>query len=63
MKKVLKSIKSKLKKIWVLIWKIPILKINNKKIVFDNFNGKGFGCNPKYIALELIKGLRYGMAC
>lgn len=26
-----------------------------KKVVFINFNGRGFGCNPKYIALELIK--------
>lgn len=25
------------------------------KIVFDNFGGKGFGDDPKYIALELIK--------
>ena len=31
------------------------LKINPKKIVFDNFLGKGYGCNPKYIAEELIK--------
>ena len=25
------------------------------KIVFNNFNGKGYGCNPKYIAEEIIK--------
>lgn len=30
-------------------------KINNKKIVFINFNGKGYGDNPKYIAESLIK--------
>lgn len=26
-----------------------------RKIVFLNFEGKGYGCNPKYIAEELIK--------
>ena len=26
-----------------------------QKIVFINFNGKGFGCNPKYIALGCIE--------
>lgn len=25
------------------------------KVVFINFNGRGFGCNPKYIALELLR--------
>lgn len=24
------------------------------KVVFINFNGRGFGCNPKYIALEML---------
>lgn len=32
-----------------------LLPINSKKIVFDNFNGKGYGCDPKYICEELIK--------
>ena len=31
------------------------LPVNNKKVIFDNFGGKGFGCNPKYIAQELIR--------
>lgn len=26
-----------------------------RKVVFINFNGRGFGCNPKYIALEMIQ--------
>lgn len=26
-----------------------------KKIVFTNFEGRGYGCNPKYIAEELIR--------
>ena len=34
-----------------LFWIIPI---DEKKIVFDNFNGNGYGDNPKYIA----EGLR-----
>ena len=55
MKQILKKVKSVFRKIWKLILRLPIFKINNKKIVFDNFNGKGFGCNPKYIATELIK--------
>ena len=29
--------------------------INSHKAVFCNYNGKGFGCNPKYIALEMLK--------
>ncbi len=31
------------------------LAVRQGKIVFSNFNGKGFGCNPKYIALELLR--------
>ena len=30
-------------------------KIINNKIVFNNFNGKSYGCNPKYIAEEIIR--------
>lgn len=29
-------------------------KIQRNKILFENFNGNGFGCNPKYIALEIL---------
>ena len=32
-------------------WKYPL----QDKIVIANFNGRGFGCNPKYIALELLR--------
>lgn len=37
-----------------------ILKLYNEykyknKIVFNNFNGRGYGCNPKYIAEEIIR--------
>ncbi len=31
------------------------MPIDNNKIVFSNFNGNGYGCNPKYIAEEIIK--------
>lgn len=31
------------------------ISINNNKIVFDNFNGGSFGCNPKYIAQEILR--------
>ena len=30
-------------------------KIIPNKIVFNNFNGNGYGCSPKYIAEEIIK--------
>jgi len=34
--------------------------IQKNKIVLINFNGKGYGCNPKYIAQEILKrGLEY----
>lgn len=32
-----------------------LFKINDKKIICDNFHGKGFSCNPKYIVEELHK--------
>ena len=48
-------IKKIIKKIICRILSTKIFKIDDKKIVFDNFNGKGFGWNPKYIALEIIK--------
>lgn len=31
------------------------LELVANKIVFVNFMGRGFGCNPKYIALELLR--------
>ena len=44
-----------IKKFILFLLHTPFCKINNKKIVFDNFGGKGYGCNPKYIAEEIIK--------
>lgn len=31
------------------------IPLENNKIVFDNFNGGSYGCNPKYIAEEILK--------
>ena len=49
------------KKFYYLI-ELPIVRciveklpISNNKIVFDNFAGKGYGGNPKYIAEALVK--------
>lgn len=33
------------------------IKINEKKVICDNFHGKGFSCNPKYIVEEIHKQL------
>ena len=43
------------KKIIISFLNSKLFKVKKKKIVFDNFNGKGYGCNPKYIAEEIIK--------
>lgn len=40
------------KKLFEIICRILPLQ---DKVVFDNFGGKGFGDDPKYIALELLK--------
>ena len=32
-----------------------LLPVDRKKLVFDNFGGKGFGDDPKYIAQELLR--------
>lgn len=42
-----------------LVWSKKPLE---NKIVFCNFNGKGYGCNPKYIAEEIIhRNLNYDL--
>lgn len=48
--------------IFVRIFVCPFLPIKPKKIVFDNFCGRGLGDSPMYIAKEIIKqGLDYDM--
>lgn len=39
--------------IWICIMRL--FPINNTKICFDNFEGTGFGGDPKHICLELMK--------
>lgn len=44
-------------KIWIrdgIAFFFSFFPVKNK-VVFINFNGRGFGCNPKYIALEMIR--------
>lgn len=56
MKKVLKRF------IYKLFGFFKLCKIQNDKIIFINFNGKGFGDNPKYIASKLYeKKMNYRM--
>lgn len=38
----------------IIIKALYYLPISDKKIVFDNFGGKGYGDDPKYIAQELL---------
>lgn len=38
-----------------LFAKYKNLPIKNNKIVFSNFNGSGYGCNPKYILEEILR--------
>lgn len=42
-----------------LYYLFRIFPIQNNKIVIDNYAGKGFGDNGKYIALELLKRKKY----
>lgn len=38
------------------------LPVKDNKIAFINFNGRGYGCNPKYIAQEILeRGLPYDL--
>lgn len=38
----------------VLMKLLSTIYINKKKVVFDNFDGRGYGDNPKYVAEELL---------
>lgn len=52
---ILKKIIRRLREIRYNFFGTRIFKIKKNKIVFDNFLGKGYGCNPKYIAEEIIR--------
>ncbi len=32
-----------------------LLPAKKRQVVINNFNGRGFGCNPKYVALQLLR--------
>ena len=55
--KISKKLEQLRKKYWSLYFKLLFSwrKINPQKIVFCNFTWCGYGCNPKYIAEEIIK--------
>lgn len=43
----------------LIVFRIPsilfyLFPVKSNKILFINFNGKGYGCNPKYIAEEIL---------
>ncbi len=40
---------------WVYNFISPFTKVKKNKIVFSNFWGRGYGCNPKYIAQYIIE--------
>ena len=37
------------------IWRLNRQRIQPGKIVFSNFHGSGYGCNPKYITEEILR--------
>ncbi|MGQ7366505.1 CDP-glycerol glycerophosphotransferase family protein [Streptococcus suis] len=53
----MKSSLKRLQLIMLNVLSLPFLffPINQKKIVVSNFNGKGYGDNPKYIVEEIIR--------
>ena len=49
MKRALKAVFRRI--IWFICWFFPI---NDRKIIFSSYYGRGYGDNPKYIAEELL---------
>lgn len=39
----------------LLVRLFQLISVSKDKIVFCNFNGRGFGDNPKYVALEILR--------
>lgn len=39
----------------VLFWPFMLFPIRKNKIIFSNFNGRGYGCSPKYICEALLR--------
>ena len=59
--KLLKKILRKIKKIatHTISLTFYLMPIKKNKITFANFFGKGYGCNPKYLAEEFLKHGKY----
>ena len=59
--RIINKIKGKAKSVCVknAIRIIDLLPVDNRKIIYDNFNGSGFGGNPKYINEYLITKNNY----
>lgn len=57
MKKLILPVYLTLHRWWIrLCWQLFVhLPLDKNKVVFSNFNGGGFGDNPKFIAQELLK--------
>lgn len=45
---------------WLIYLICSICPFHNNKIVFSAFEGGGYGCNPKYIAEEIIRRMHEG---
>jgi CDP-glycerol glycerophosphotransferase len=52
-KKILRSIRNGI--LCALFYLFRVFPVRNNKIFFQNFNGKGYGDNPKYIVEELLR--------
>lgn len=49
-------------RIWLLKTVCFLFPVKDDKVLFINFNGRGFGCNPKYVAQEILnQGLNYDL--
>lgn len=62
MKKCILPLYLKLHRLWIwLCWRLfTHFPLEKKKVVFSNFNGGGYGDNPKFIAEEFLRrGLNY----
>lgn len=59
--KILKKGLKKVKKLvqYTISLTFYLLPIKKNKITFSNFAGKGYGCNPKYLAEEFLKDKKY----
>ena len=57
MKKLILPLYLRLHRLWIqLCWRLfTHFPLEKKKVVFSNFNGGGYGDNPKFIAEEFLR--------